>query len=84
MALLSFMFSGIFRALRRSRSSRDDPTHHGIRGAGKLFESDDIGRIEAGLKRRLGESVTIDVKVVDVVPAEASGKFRYVISRVAV
>jgi len=51
---------------------------------GKLFESDDIGRIEAGLKRRLGESVTIDVKVVDVVPAEASGKFRYVISRVAV
>ena len=51
---------------------------------GKLFESDDIGRIEAGLKRRLGDSVTIDVKVVDVVPAEASGKFRYVISRVAV
>jgi hypothetical protein len=36
------------------------------------------------LKRRLGGAVTIDVKVVDVVPAEASGKFRYVISRVAV
>jgi hypothetical protein len=26
--------------------------------------------------------VTIDVKLVDVVPAEASGKFRYVVSRV--
>jgi phenylacetate-CoA ligase len=36
-----------------------------------------------GPEARLGESVTIDVKLVDVVPAEASGKFRYVISRVA-
>lgn len=50
---------------------------------GPLFEAGDVGRIQAGLKRRLGEAVTIDVKVVDVVPAEASGKFRYVISRVA-
>lgn len=50
---------------------------------GPLFEAGDVGRIQEGLKRRLGASVTIDVKIVDVVPAEASGKFRYVISRVA-
>lgn len=50
---------------------------------GPLFEAGDVGRIQEGLKRRLGASVTIDVKLVDVVPAEASGKFRYVVSRVA-
>lgn len=50
---------------------------------GPLFEAADVGRIQEGLKRRLGASVTIDVKVVDTVPAEASGKFRYVTSRVA-
>lgn len=50
---------------------------------GKLFKAEDVTRIEEGLKRRLGDAVTIDVKLVDVVPAEASGKFRYVISRVA-
>jgi len=50
---------------------------------GEGFEADDVPRIENGLKRRLGESVTVDVKLVAEVPAEASGKFRYVISRVA-
>ena len=50
---------------------------------GKLFKAEDVTRIEDGLRRRLGDAVTIDVKLVDVVPAEASGKFRYVISRVA-
>ena len=50
---------------------------------GKLFKAEDVTRIEEGLKRRRGDAVTIDVKLVDVVPAEASGKFRYVISRVA-
>lgn len=50
---------------------------------GPAFEPGDVARIESGLKRRLGESVTIDVKLVDAIPAEASGKFRYVISRVA-
>lgn len=48
---------------------------------GPAFEPGDVARIESGLKRRLGESVTIDVKLVDAIPAEASGKFRYVISR---
>lgn len=51
--------------------------------AGPAFEPGDVGRIENGLKRRLGESVSIDVKLVNEIPAEKSGKFRYVISRVA-
>lgn len=50
---------------------------------GPAFEPGDVGRIESGLKRRLGESVAIDVKLVEEIPAEKSGKFRYVISRVA-
>ncbi|MBN9694952.1 MAG: phenylacetate--CoA ligase family protein [Zoogloea sp.] len=50
---------------------------------GPAFQPDDPGRIVSGLQRRLGESVVIDVKPVDMLPAEASGKFRYVVSRVA-
>ncbi|WP_374243274.1 phenylacetate--CoA ligase family protein [Zoogloea sp.] len=50
---------------------------------GAAFEPADVGRIESGLKRRLGDAVSIDVRLVDTIPAEASGKFRYVISRIA-
>jgi phenylacetate-CoA ligase len=39
--------------------------------------------IATGLKARLGESVTIAVDSVAEIPAEASGKFRYVISHAA-
>lgn len=50
---------------------------------GPAFRPEDVGLIEQGLKKRLGASVEIDVRLVDAIPAEASGKFRYVISRVA-
>lgn len=36
--------------------------------------------IVTGLKRRLGENVEIDVQLVDRIPAEKSGKFRYIVS----
>ncbi|MDD3352544.1 phenylacetate--CoA ligase family protein [Zoogloea sp.] len=49
---------------------------------GPAFLAEDVDRIQAGLKRRLGEQVVIDVRLVDMLPAEASGKFRYVVSRV--
>ncbi|MCR9186195.1 MAG: hypothetical protein NXH81_12425 [Halieaceae bacterium] len=42
-----------------------------------------VGEIESGLRARLGEAVQIDVVEVDEIPREASGKFRYVVSRVA-
>jgi phenylacetate-CoA ligase len=39
------------------------------------------GRIRAGMAQRLGQDVRIDVEVVSDIPAEASGKFRYVVSK---
>ncbi len=44
------------------------------------FESSMIEQIIAGLKRRLGESVDVQVEIVDSIPAEKSGKFRYIVS----
>ena len=35
-----------------------------------------------GLAARLGSDVRIDVRRVDAIPAEASGKYRYVVSHV--
>jgi phenylacetate-CoA ligase len=36
--------------------------------------------IVAGFKRRLGEGVEVDIRLVEAIPAEKSGKFRYIIS----
>lgn len=41
-----------------------------------------VGAIEAGLRRRLGSEVRVAVRVVDAIAPEASGKHRYVVSRV--
>jgi len=38
--------------------------------------------ITSGLKRRVGDDVQVDVKLVDAIPPEASGKHRYVVSQV--
>ena len=43
-----------------------------------------VDRITAGMAERLGSGVEIDVKIVDDIPAEASGKHRYVTSKVQV
>jgi phenylacetate-CoA ligase len=50
-------------------------------GAG--FKSDTAQTIRDGLRRRLGMGVRIDVEEVPELPPEPSGKFRYVVSRVA-
>lgn len=39
--------------------------------------------IQSGLKARLGAEVAVEVALMDEIPAEASGKFRYVVSKVA-
>lgn len=39
--------------------------------------------IQAGLKRRLGAAVQVDVNYVDAIAPEKSGKYRYVVSHVA-
>jgi len=38
--------------------------------------------IEAGLQKRLGDDVVIQVRLLDTIPPEASGKHRYVVSHV--
>jgi len=40
-------------------------------------------QVREGLQARLGAGVTIDVEAVTEIPPEASGKFRYVVSKVA-
>ena len=39
--------------------------------------------IETGLRKRLGDDIHIDLRLLESIPAEASGKYRYVISRVS-
>jgi len=36
-------------------------------------------QLVAGLRERLGEAMTVETLIVDDIPAEASGKFRWVI-----
>ncbi len=47
------------------------------------FCADDETRIRDGLTARLGAGVKIDVELVEQMPAEKSGKFRFVMSKVA-
>jgi phenylacetate-CoA ligase len=46
------------------------------------FSVDCLPGIEQGAKARLGEEVTVDICLVDEIPPEKSGKYRYVVSRV--
>lgn len=50
---------------------------------GPGFGAAQIALIEAGMRRRLGENVKVEVSLVDGIAPEKSGKFRYVVSRVA-
>lgn len=47
------------------------------------FERGKADHIRAAMAQRLGQDVRIDVEFVDDIPAEASGKYRYVVSKVA-
>lgn len=51
--------------------------------AGPGLQPDAAEHIRTGLRARLGEPVRIDVVTVDRIPAEKSGKFRYVVSHVS-
>lgn len=44
------------------------------------FAADSVARIIAGFRQRLGAEVSVLVDLVDNIPAEKSGKFRYIIS----
>jgi phenylacetate-CoA ligase len=46
------------------------------------FDIAQLPNIERGGNARLGESVTVEVSLMDEIPPEKSGKYRYVVSRV--
>jgi phenylacetate-CoA ligase len=48
------------------------------------FDTAHLPDIERGAKARLGEEVTVEVQLVDEIPPEKSGKYRYVVSRVEI
>jgi phenylacetate-CoA ligase len=52
--------------------------------AGPDFDPEVVKQIKKGIAERLGSGVSIDVEIVDDIPSEASGKYRYVTSKVAV
>lgn len=47
------------------------------------FDSGNVDRIRSEMEQRLGSAVRIDIEFVPHIPAEASGKYRYVVSKVA-
>lgn len=47
----------------------------------KLYPADGNDRIVAGIKKRMGEVVNVKVVKTDAIPRDASGKFRYVVSK---
>ncbi len=46
------------------------------------FDEASCAAIESGMKKRLGQGVTVKLERMAEVPKEASGKFRYVVSRI--
>lgn len=44
------------------------------------FPASALSEIRHGFQQRLGLDVVVDVKIVDAIPAEKSGKFRYIVS----
>lgn len=48
------------------------------------FDRDRLAAVAHGIKARLGAEVRVDLEVLPEIPAEASGKFRYVVSKVTV
>lgn len=51
--------------------------------AGPGFDPNTPAQVVQAFRRRLGDEVQIDVELVDKIPPERSGKFRYVVSHVA-
>ena len=51
--------------------------------AGASFTPDHRAQLEHGLRARLGDRMRVDTLLVDEIPSEKSGKFRWVVCRVA-
>ena len=51
--------------------------------ADATFDSSNTARIRQGMEKRLGAGARVEIEFVDEIPAERSGKYRYVVSKVA-
>lgn len=49
---------------------------------GRGFGPDRQGQIESGIRARMGDSVRVTIRLMERIPVEASGKYRYVVSHV--
>ena len=48
-----------------------------------LFPENGKNTIVKGVKQRMGQEVKVDIELVDEIEKDASGKYRYVVSKVA-
>jgi phenylacetate-CoA ligase len=48
-----------------------------------LFPEKGKSQIIEGFKKRMGQGVNIDIEMVDEIKKDASGKYRYVVSKIA-
>jgi len=72
-----------FGSVERSQIIQDRMDHVLVRiVAADNFMPEDRALLLAGLRERLGPSITIDVEIVSEIPADPSGKFRWVVSEV--
>lgn len=67
-------------AFKITQESLEKTTVHIVKSAS--YREDAEQKIVAEFKKRLGQTVTINVEYTDYIPKERSGKFRYVISHV--
>lgn len=72
-----------FEQLRKSQIIQDAPDHVLVKLVpSAAFTPAHRAQLEASLQLRLGDTMRIETEVVDDIPAEKSGKFRWVICRV--
>lgn len=79
---LDFIFKTI-ENVREAQMIQDEVDHLRVRVVPRDgYGEADAARIVANLRERLGERIRIEIETVDAIPRLASGKFRYVVSRV--
>lgn len=54
-----------------------------LRIEGTLFPKEGKSQIIEGFRKRMGQGVNVDIEIVDEIEKDASGKYRYVVSKVA-
>ena len=73
-----------FDQILKSQIVQDAPDHVTVSIVPSAdFTAEQRAQLEAGLRERLGTAMRIETRLVEAIPAEPSGKFRWVICRVS-